>query len=378
MGSPVSTCCTKRTIRKVHETLGLDTEYLSEPKKRKKRSKGAPKRYNKVNRHYTGDAKAKDEQMISLCYDGKKYELERLMSRKTLRINSIGPWGCTALYAACATGQTYIAKLLILNRASVNYINEGDCTHRGFLKSIFTSGHRRASIAFGAKNLEGKLASFKMTRGSSKANLQSTGPKGVTPLFMACQSRSPEIIKVLLEARAKVNIVRTEDGVTPLYMACRQGCLKSVKLLIKYQGDTNHRVKGLNQATPLYVASELGHSSVVDHLLNKKADVNAKTLMGYTPLFVACYAVWRENQDTVVSQLISHKADTGVTVIHKLKRYTPLSVVDKQSKEKTTDIAKRNRILRVMEKLIQSEESRGSLLGQVSVRRYKKPPVSLK
>jgi len=39
--------------------------------------------------------------------------------------------------------------------------------------------------------------------------------------------------------------------------------------------------------TPLHYAAQRGHLSVVEYLVNQKADINAKDIQGETPLGVA-------------------------------------------------------------------------------------------
>jgi hypothetical protein len=59
--------------------------------------------------------------------------------------------------------------------------------------------------------------------------------------------------------------------------------------------------------TPLHLAAEGGHESVVQLLLNHRANVNAKNQHGNTPLHVAA----ERDHEPVVQLLISHKASVG-------------------------------------------------------------------
>jgi len=59
-----------------------------------------------------------------------------------------------------------------------------------------------------------------------------------TPLFEASEKNKLEIISLLINNKANVNI-RDELGVTPLHVACEAGSLESVKVLVQNHADLN-------------------------------------------------------------------------------------------------------------------------------------------
>jgi len=61
---------------------------------------------------------------------------------------------------------------------------------------------------------------------------------------------------------------------TPLHYAAQQGHLSVVEYLVNQKADIN--AKGHYDWTPLHWAAEKGHLSVVEYLVNQKADINAK------------------------------------------------------------------------------------------------------
>jgi len=61
---------------------------------------------------------------------------------------------------------------------------------------------------------------------------------------------------------------------TPLHLAAQEGHLSVVEYLFNQNTDINSKDK--NDYTPLHLAAQEGHLSVVEYLINKKADVNAK------------------------------------------------------------------------------------------------------
>jgi len=121
--------------------------------------------------------------------------------------------------------------------------------------------------------------------------------KGKTPLEWAARKGHTEVIKVLLNNKADVNVSRPTDGVTPLYIAAQNGHTEVVKLLLANKVDVN---ASMNEgATPLYIAAQNGHTEVVKLLLANKADVNASRANGERPIDAA-----RRNQHLEIIQLL--------------------------------------------------------------------------
>ena len=60
---------------------------------------------------------------------------------------------------------------------------------------------------------------------------------------------------------------------TPLHLAAQQGHFSVVDYLVNQKADINPKSK--YNSTPLHYAAENGHLSVVEYLINQKADINA-------------------------------------------------------------------------------------------------------
>ena len=69
-----------------------------------------------------------------------------------------------------------------------------------------------------------------------------------------------------------MNKATTDDGATPLYIACQNGHTSIVEALLGRDADVNKATTDTG-ATPLYMACYNGHTSIVEALLGRDADV---------------------------------------------------------------------------------------------------------
>jgi len=63
---------------------------------------------------------------------------------------------------------------------------------------------------------------------------------------------------------------------TPLHFSSRYGHLSVVEYLVNQKADINSQSKGYPSGTPLHFAARNGHLGVVQYLVNQKANINAK------------------------------------------------------------------------------------------------------
>jgi ankyrin repeat protein len=106
-----------------------------------------------------------------------------------------------------------------------------------------------------------------------------------TPLMMAVSNRHTEIVKLLLENKAEVNIVGRTG--TALMEAARYGSTEIARLLIENDADVDYT--DLYCTMPaLMLATLYGHTEIVQLLLENKANVDAATNDGKTALVLAC------------------------------------------------------------------------------------------
>lgn len=134
---------------------------------------------------------------------------------------------------------------------------------------------------------------------------------GTTPLHLAAANGHQEVAQVLLTRNANVNAMDAK-GKTPLMMAVtakheamaallrqykgvafdslslsdaiEKGDVNKVKLLLAWKPELAKEGKNI---TPLHIAAKKGVSFIVQLLIEKGADVNARSQSGLTPLHVA-------------------------------------------------------------------------------------------
>mmetsp|Transcript_22624 Transcript_22624/g.52708 ORF Transcript_22624/g.52708 Transcript_22624/m.52708 type:complete len:707 (-) Transcript_22624:227-2347(-) len=100
-----------------------------------------------------------------------------------------------------------------------------------------------------------------------------------------------------------------EENVTPLHEVCHVGYEDIVKELLELKADPN--AVTTNGDTPLLLAAAEGHAGVLPLLVTAGADPNARDAQGSTPLHLAAAEGWLETVKMLVSTLASsHEVDT--------------------------------------------------------------------
>jgi ankyrin repeat protein len=116
-------------------------------------------------------------------------------------------------------------------------------------------------------------------------------------------------------------------GWTPLFMASQNGHTAVVAALLAHKATDVNQAQTDTGSTPLFMASQKGHAAVVAALLAHEAtDVNqARTDEGSTPLFAASL----EGHAAVVEALLAHEA-TDVNLARTDEGSTPLFAASQQ------------------------------------------------
>lgn len=151
------------------------------------------------------------------------------------------------------------------------------------------------------------------------ADANAVGGMGYSALSAASAEGHEELVNVLLEAGADVDIPNV-DGDMPLFSTViRKGAEAVVRMLIEYGADVNH-VHRIYRCTPILFAAKEGRNKAMKVLFEGGADIHFTARRGYTPLV---YAVQGVNKKGAKLLLIDWGADVNV---RNDRRETPLLI----------------------------------------------------
>jgi ankyrin repeat protein len=246
----------------------------------------------------------------------------------------------------CASGSFGIgeaAQLLLEHGASFHVRNENDQTplhlaskhnHPGVVTSLLEIG---ADVdAQDSNNMTPLLCALEPP-GSDEAaqlllehgaSLHVRNENGQTPLHLASENDHPGVVASLLKIGADVD-VQDSNSMTPLlYALDRSGSSEAARLLLNH--GASFRVRKENGRTPLHLASENDHPSVVASLLKIGADVDTQDSNSVTPLLCALNDF---GSDEASQLLLAHGAsfrvrdENGQTPLHLASKYDHPGVV---------------------------------------------------
>jgi len=110
---------------------------------------------------------------------------------------------------------------------------------------------------------------------------------GFTPLHFALAGKETdlELVGLLVEAGAGVNVASDMGRSKPLHFAANRGAPAAIELLLTAGGEVNARDS--KEMTPLHIATQGGHKEAVRLLLKHGAQRDARDILGRTPLDLA-------------------------------------------------------------------------------------------
>ncbi|PQE04200.1 hypothetical protein CJF31_00002116 [Rutstroemia sp. NJR-2017a BVV2] len=111
---------------------------------------------------------------------------------------------------------------------------------------------------------------------------------GRTPLHFATVAKQLPMMSYLISNGADVN-TQDVNGITPLFLAVGTIFVRGVELLLANGADVNKNAGRdfLGSQTALHIAAKCGNEHFVKLLLERGADVERKTNLGFTPLLDA-------------------------------------------------------------------------------------------
>jgi len=109
--------------------------------------------------------------------------------------------------------------------------------------------------------------------------------RGEPALIEAVRAGKRNIVALLLERGARVNVSGKRDGLTALEEATRGNRADIAQMLIDAGADVDKT--GKDGQTPLMLAAKLGHANIVQVLIDADAYLNDTDATGRTPLTLA-------------------------------------------------------------------------------------------
>nr|XP_045017738.1 caskin-1 isoform X2 [Jaculus jaculus] len=125
----------------------------------------------------------------------------------------------------------------------------------------------------------------KLLGSTKKINVNFQDPDGFSALHHAALNGNTELITLLLEAQAAVDI-KDNKGMRPLHYAAWQGRKEPMKLVLKAGSAVN--VPSDEGHIPLHLAAQHGHYDVSEMLLQHQSNPCVVDNSGKTPLDLAC------------------------------------------------------------------------------------------
>ena len=268
----------------------------------------------------------------------------------------------TPLYLAAAKGNFEVAQLLLKHGADVNTQDKNQETPLHLVSDKVNLELVRVLLNYGAnvnaKNIRGRtplhqvlnrqeyndgafrIAQLLVVKHNADVNTQDGDHE--TPLHLVSRNRHLELVQVLLDYGANVNVTNSQ-GQTPLHQAllftlwincfskrnetvvADQVAASAVALLLVERG-AKVNLRDKDHQTPLHLASYGLLPELVLSLLEHGADVHAKTCQGETPFHKVSDTMYccRGLHDVQVARLlVEHGANVNTQLEHKGQQ-TPL------------------------------------------------------
>jgi len=230
---------------------------------------------------------------------------------------------CSALMSVTLNGSAEQMKLLIDHGANVNYADKDSLTALWYAipdwdKTVLLIDHG-ADIQMRSKEGYTVLAKLVNFPGTAKL-LQLFIDRGLDPkkcapdntlVYEAASSCDTAVLGTLFRSGLKANDT-VAFGDYPINSALSFRCYDLVKMLVENGANVNvnpsgFRLNAFNGVTPLMYAAWTNNKRAFLYLLEKGADPNAKSTMGYTPLMFLQQADTDDPEMTLA--LIKHGAN---------------------------------------------------------------------
>jgi len=175
------------------------------------------------------------------------------------------------------------------------------------LKLMLSDGIPYSHISLQSAAWEGELDFVKWLVEEKKVDVDAMiTSDGATALHKAAEYGNAEVVKILVDAKADVD-VQERHGYTALHYAIMHGHTEIVKILVDAKADVD--VQERHGDTALTYAALKGHTEIVKILVDVKADVDLQNNFGDTALI---RAVFDRNGRDIVRVLLDAKSNVDI------------------------------------------------------------------
>lgn len=190
------------------------------------------------------------------CSRGNQAAAEVLLSSPDIEVNLVDEQKHTPLHDAACVGNAWIVEKLLQKGADILVENDDGMqpihfacqgSHAEVAKLIIQSRHRSGRLLVSVTD--------------AKDN------KDNTPLHLACDSGSTEIVQSLVDNEAGSSTVNI-SGLAPMHMVAQHGFTDIAEILLK-SDPNNISILDSRQQTPLHHAAKHDQAEMVDFLLRK-------------------------------------------------------------------------------------------------------------
>jgi ankyrin repeat protein len=194
---------------------------------------------------------------LHLAAQGGHLDMVQLLLAHKANLHARTSFGETVLHAAARSGRVEVARLLLEKGVPVDGATDNGLT----------------ALHFAAQAAEGAEATVKLLL-RHKANVRAATKDGWEPLCQAAEANNTEVVALLLDHKADVNVREKEEGRTPLHLGIEgpmaalipneAKALAVVRLLLRHKADVT--VKDDKGRTPLALAGEMKYEEVSELL----------------------------------------------------------------------------------------------------------------
>jgi ankyrin repeat protein len=213
-------------------------------------------------------------------------KLAELLLANKANVDSINKNGEAPLDLAAGSGRTEVISVLLSHGADINARNSVDQGWKGWTPLIYAV----SSSQIPTTDL---LLKNRADPNLKTENQGGSWGKGFTPLLIACSiSGMADTIAALLDAKADPNL-KTDFGMDPARAALNLPVLAERKHVLSLLLDHGAGIESRDDQgkTLLMLAAERRDNEIVELLLARKADVNARTPKSLTALHYMVFSI---------------------------------------------------------------------------------------